>query len=372
MNRLDCSAFGRVKLFDLQSYLLRNGWRRLFSRNGRWEIYRLARETEPNLEVVLPASERFSDTRKRIVEVIRSIAQVEDRSEADVYSELLSLNADSLLIRLQVPGDAVTLPMADASRHVRAIKNLFLYSGCSELEPRPHFEQPLPASQALLGAFEFCHTFRGSFGFEVTSAVLRPQETLDLFSAPINRRIVERIARGLEILESSVTRDDPNELIESYGIALNARMCDALSDIGLGGDVSFGLEVKWAASVTPCEDVAAFRGVFVGEAQASMLKFVAEQLKIVKPQLERIAGRVVNLHCATNPGEGNARRTVAIKVQHEKYGLIEVRMALGPEFYLMAIEAHSKGNELTAMGQLQRRGNTWSLEAIASIEIKSA
>ncbi|AFL73427.1 hypothetical protein [Thiocystis violascens] len=371
MNRLDGPTFDRVNLFDIQSYLLRNGWKRLASKNGRWEIYRLSRETEPNLEVVLPASEHFFDTHKRIAEVIRSITQLEDRSEADVYLDLLSLNADSLLIRLQVPRHAATLPIADASRHVRAIKNLLLYAGCSELEPRPHFEQPLPASQNLLGAFEFCHTFRGSFGFEVTSAVSKSKETPDFFSSPINRRIVERIARGLVMLESSVRKDNPGELIESYDVAFNARMCDALFDIGLGGDISFDLEVKWAVSVTPCEDASAFHGMFFGEAQTSMLKFVAEQLKIVKPQLERISGRVVNLHCATNPGEGNARRTVAIKVQHEKYGLIEVRIALGPQFYLMAIEAHSKGKELTATGQLQRRGNTWSLEAIASIEIKS-
>ena len=126
------------------------------------------------------------------------------------------------------------MPIDDASKHIKAIRNLFLYSGCSEIKKSPHFEQPLPAAQEFLGNFEFCHTFRGSFGFEVSSTIIKEQEDRDLFEPPVNRRIVERIARGLVVLDSAVRCDDPDIMISSYEKALNARMCDALAQIGLG------------------------------------------------------------------------------------------------------------------------------------------
>jgi hypothetical protein len=373
MNRFDDLSvpIERVKLFDLQSYLERAGWKRLASRNQKWQIFRLNDDATRSLELVLPADERFIDARSRIAQVVRSIAQIEERSIADVCIDLISTNTDSILVRLQVPNSAVSLPISDAARHVRAIKNLLLYSGCSELQARPHFEHPLPAAQGSLSGFEFCHTFRGSFGFEISSTVAKEQQTVDLFDAPINRRMVERIARGLLLLNLSVKKEDPSYLVESYDMAFNARMCDALAGIGLGGEVSFAIDIDWATSLVPNEDVAPFKSQFIGEVQTSMLKYVSEQLKIIKPQLDKIVGHVVNLHCATNPGEGNARRTIAVKLEHEKYGSIEVRMALGPQNYLMAIEAHSQGKELVAVGQLQRKGNVWSLEAIVSMELRS-
>jgi hypothetical protein len=358
----------RVSLFDLRNYLNRKGWKQYATNGEKWQVFKLAVDSGPSLELILPGSESFIDIRERIQQSIEALSQIEDKPVSEILSGLIVENADSVKLRLQVPDSVSSLPIDDASRHIKAIRNLFLYSGCSEIRSIPHFEQPLPAAQEYLGDFKFCHTFRGSFGFEISSTIIKEQEDRDLFELPVNRRIVERIARGLIALDSAVRSEDPDILISSYERALNARMCDALAQIGLGGELNFGIGINWATILKPSEDIVSFQGVTIGEAQVSMLSYASEKMKIIEPTEQQISGRVVNLHCVANPSEGSARRTVAIKVDHSEHGPIEVRLALGPVPYLSALKAHSEGNELVASGQLQRKGNTWSLDAITSVQ----
>ena len=360
----------RISLYDIRSYLDRNGWRRITTQNDRWVIFRLEGDQE-SVEVVLPSQERFSDVRERIAQTVLLLSQIEGRTTGEICSAIIGTNSDSLLIRLQIPSDRASIPVDEAPQHVKAIRNLILFSACSEVEARPHYEQPLPGTAGIMAGFEFCHTFAGSFGFEVTSLIAKPQQVDDLFDPPKSRLIVERLARGMTLLNEAVQADAPEILIQAYEAALNARMCDALADISIDGKVTFNLGVEWATTILPADDVRSFREQIISKPHINMLKHVSEQLKIVPPHPDRVCGSVINLHCASNPIEDHSRRTVALKVAHEKHGLIEVKMNLGPDYYLLAIEAHTKGKHLCARGQLQRKGNVWSVEAITALEIVS-
>ena len=362
-------ALGRVTLSDLKIYLGESGWRRLPSNESRWVTYELTTEGAQGLELLLPAGDSYVDTAERIQDAIAVISQIENRDQFSVARDLLSVNADSIAFRLEVANNSDSIPITDAARHVKAIRNLLQFGYCSELEPRRHFEDPIPAAIGMLQNFSFCHTFRGSFGFEVTNAIEKTQKTGDLFSSPTQRKVVERIARGAVLLESAVAADDPEILIGAYETALNARMCDALSDVGIDGQIRFDLDFTWARILSPAQDVKDASTFRIAEPQVQILRFASEQLKIVEPRADRIVGQVVNLHCVTDPTDGSARRIIALKVAHGEFGNIEVKLALGPEAYLVAIEAHSKGQKLVATGQLQRKGSTWSLEAVTLVDV---
>lgn len=359
----------RVALADLKLYLEQSGWRRLPSQESRWITYELTTDGAHGVELLLPAEDGYLDAADRIQDALAAISQIEDRDQVSVARDLLSVNADSIAFRLEVANNSDSIPIADAARHVKAIRNLLQFGYCSELEPRRHFEEPIPAAVGMLQNFSFCHTFRGSFGFEVTNAIARTQKTGDLFSPPTQRKVVERIARGAVLLESAVAAEDPKILIGAYQTALNARMCDALSEIGLDGQIRFDLDFTWARVLDPAQDVKNASTFRIAEPQVQILRFASEQLKIVEPRADRIVGQVVNLHCVTDPADGSARRTIALKVSHAEFGNVEVKLALGPEAYLVAIEAHSKGQKLIATGQLQRKGSTWSLEAVTVVDV---
>ncbi|AIY41980.1 hypothetical protein LT85_2822 [Collimonas arenae] len=359
----------RISLYDLRSYLSRSGWISAFVENKKWQIYDLKKDSEDALQLILPAAENFSDFRERIRQAVVSLSQIEGKTLSNMFAEIAGLNSDSLLIRLQLPSSASSIPIDDAPRHVKAIRNLVVYSACSEIDAKPHYENPLSSATPLFDKFEFCHTFKGSFGFEVATTVAKPLETGNLFEPPKQRKIVERIVRGLILLDEAVKTSDPTTLISSYDTGLNARMCDALAEIGLLGQIPFNFDIQWATSISPSDDVKNFRGRVIGEAEVSILQHVAEQLKIVQPRADEITGIVINLHCVNNPNDNDSRRNVALKIFHREYGPIEVKMTLGPDWYLQAIDAHTTGKQIYAQGQLQRNGNSWSMEAITRFRI---
>ncbi len=364
MNRL----LDRISLFNVFSYLERKGWKRLAKRNDRRVIFRLE-ENQESVELMLPSREHFSDIRERISQIVLSLSQIEGRSAGEICLAIVGINADSLLICLQIPSNRAAIPVEEAPRHVKAISDLILFAACSEIDARPYYEKPLLGSAEIMANFEFCHTFPGSFGFEISSLIVKPQQTDDLFNSPKSRLLVERLARGLMLLDQAVQEDTPEILIQAYQSAFNARMCDAIADIGIDGKVVFNVGIEWASSIVPAADVRLFNKQIISEPQISMLKHVSEQLKIIHPYPDSVRGSVVNLHCTGNPIDGKSKRSVALKVLHEKYGTIEVKMNLGPDYYLLAIEAHTKGKHLCAKGQLQRKGNVWSIEAITALEI---
>lgn len=359
----------QVRLFDLTKYLQGSGWVQQPSRSARWVSYSLKESDVEGIELILPSDEAYSDTYARIRDAVGALSQIEERDEQTVVDDILCVNSDSITFRLSVAEKIDSLPISDATRHIKAIRNLILYGYCSELAPRSHFEAPLPAALEMIQDFHFCHTFRGSFGFEIKNSVTRAGETPDLFSAPMQRKVVERVARGISLLKKAVLADDPSILIESYELALNARMCDSLTSVALDGRVSFQIDVAWATILEPSRDVESFDAYTISEAEVSVLTFASEKLKIIQPRPDQILGQVVNLHCVADPTEGSARRIVAVRVNHHLHGPIEVRMSLGPEQYLLALEAHSKGLKLSAHGQLQRRGSSWTLDAISVLKV---
>lgn len=362
------NLLARINLYDFRSYLEKSGWSRVFVQNPKWSIYRLGGDQLP-VEVILPSQEHYSDVPARIAEAIITVGQIEGRVPEDVCAGIIGTNSDSLLIRLKIPNDNASIPIDDAPRHVKAIRNLVLYSACSEVEAKPYYEAPLPGAEALVGKFDFCHTFQGSFGFEVSSTIAKPLQVDDFFTSPKTRLIIERLARGMQLLDQAIEKDRPELLVSAYESALNARMCDAITDISIDGKVNFNFDIEWASCVPPAEDVRAFNGLSIGERQVSMLKFVSEQLKVVLPCHDVVAGPVINLHCVSNPVEDGSRRIVALKVKHENHGMIEVKLNLGQDDYLLAISAHTNGKRLSATGQLQRKGSIWSVEAITLIKI---
>lgn len=356
-----------VALNDLRAYLRLHGWVSVSTKSDRWELFRRVRGKGEGIELILPVSEAKTDAKARISAALSVLAQLEGRQARDVCLEISGSDIDSIMFKLLVSDSgAESIPLDVASRNVKAMRDLLLYGACSELESQAHFEQPLPAARGIAQGFNFCHTFRGSFGFEVSSRVASKNLTLDLFQAPARRRIVERFTRGMLLLEKAVERKSPELIVSTFNEGLNARMCDSL--IALAGDDSspYEVDVRWGQVVQPASDVANFSPILVSEASIEVLAAASEALKRVDPHPETIRGLVVNLHCVRNPLDGGARRTIEVKSLHPQRGTLLVRMSLDPLFYSIAIDAHARGIEVEAAGSLQRTGNTWTLDPIAS------
>jgi len=358
------SQVSSVPLLELQRYLRAVGWVQT-ERSGQWLVFSKVDKSGGAVELGLPITDEAIDSNRRILDVLRTISQIQSRNMQSVIADVMGYAQDTFHYRIEDVGNSDSIPLTTAQQYVKGLKNLYLYSACSEIKPRAYFEQPLPSAKKQLNAHQFGHTFRGSFGFSVQTSVFIENECEDILGqSPLKRRVSERIAYGLSMLKKAVDRDDPEILTSSYKEALNAKMCDALHEMCLGGETNFSCDFIWARSLLVRNDLHDLGGVSIGLREAELLEHASEVLKTVDPKPELFSGRITNLHCPSNPEVESSKRVVAIKGMHFEHGLIDVQMELGAARYQKAIEIHKHGTDVSVSGMLERKGSTWWMREI--------
>lgn len=359
-----------VSLYDLKSFLKSKGWQEISHPNRKLSVFRgpMGDSGSP-LEVFIPSSDKFEDLTRRIYDVFLLLSNLYEIEPVNLSSILKGLNLDKFLVRI-APNDnsLFSIPLELAKKEVNGLRNLFVYSACSEKMPLPHHESPFAIGYKMAEKIRFGHTFEGSFGFTVESPVVEEFKQQDMFAPPIERRIMERVVRGIQKTNEAILAKNPDLIVADYRQGLNSRMCEAIVEIGELVKTPVELSVQWASNLTPTEDVSNFKPQILNEEAISYLKYSAEKLKEVAPQKSTLLGKVVNLH-SNDPISEDGKRTIILKHYHEDYGNIDVKIELGINQYLQAIEAHKSRELLEVHGLLERKGTVWQLEAVSGLKI---
>lgn len=359
-----------VSLYDLKSFLKSKGWQEVSHPNRKLSVFRgpMGDSGSP-LEVFLPRSDKFEDLTKRICDVFYLLSNLYEIEPANFSNILKGLNLDKFFVRISPNNNSLfSIPLELAKKEVNGLRNLFVYSACSEKKALPHHEYPSTIGYQMAEKIRFGHTFQGSFGFSVESPVVEEFKQQTMFSPPIERRVMERVVRGIQKTNEAILEKNPDLLVADYNQGFNSRMCEAIVEIGEVLETPVELSVQWANNLAPTEDVSNFKPQILGDEAISYLKYAAEKLKEVAPERSTLLGKVVNLH-SNDPTNEDGKRTIILKHYHEDYGHIDVRIELGINQYLQAIEAHKSRELLEVQGLLERKGTVWQLEAVSGLRI---
>ncbi|XOF33786.1 MAG: hypothetical protein ACL93V_00345 [Candidatus Electrothrix sp. YB6] len=359
-----------ISLYDLKSFLRSKGWLEISCTNRKLSVFQGPEGDSGNpLEVFLPSSNDFEDLTKRIYDVFSLLSNLYEIEPAALSRILKSLNIDKFFVKIS-PDDnfPFSIPLEVAKKEVNGLRNLFVYSACSEKKALPHHETPSRTGYNMAKKIRFGHTFHGSFGFSVESPVVEEFKQQDMFFPPIERRIIERIIRGIQKTNEAISKQDPDILASGYQYGFNSRMCEAIVEMGEELETPLELAVHWASSLPPSEDVSNFKVQAFGDEEFSYLKYAANKMKEVDPENSLILGKVVNLR-SNDPTSESGKRIIILKHHHENYGNINVKIELGVNQYLLAIEAHKSRAQLEVQGILERKGSSWQLEAVSDLKI---
>lgn len=356
-----------ITLFDIKSYLKSRGWIESDHRNTKLSVLQGPKnDFGKPVELLLPRYDTFLDVSARIRDAFRLISNLYEIGPVKLAEKLKGLNRDMFFVRLTARDQILdSIPLNLAKKEVNGIRNLFVYSACSEKKPLPHYETPLDIGQDVVKKIRFGHTFQGSFGFAVETPVIAEFKQQDLFDQPLERRVVERVVRGLQHMRVAKEKNDPDIMVSSYEKGFNSKMCDAIIEMGESLETPVEFSVQWATNLPPAIDVVDFEPYLLDENSISYLKYASERLKEIPPTDITIVGKVTTLQ-SNDPADEQGKRIVIIKYRHEDYGLINVKINLGVNQYLNAIEAHKSRATIEITGKLKRKGNVWSLVAISS------
>jgi hypothetical protein len=351
-----------VPLGSLKRYLTASGWRRRVLPSGA-ELFTLTDDEE--IEIILPATSRARDVLERLTDALATMRALDGRSFEEVVAAIRAVSYD--LVRSRLPDTAIrhdTIKLGAADEFIKRMTKVLAASAHGELHVGPYFERISSTATTYATECRFGHTFRGSFGFTVESPV--GPKTVDVGeiapAPPLERRSILRLARGLRIIEEAIKRDDPKEIVQSYDRGLNANACEdlaAMVETPHVGEITF--EISFSPEWGVPEDVGTRPSARIAKARGlEVIREAAKALRTVNYEKRRtIVGKVRTLHSMEEtPAELftiSGLQDIMVEWDSEDFGKRLVRVSLGPEEYLRAMEAHKAGQTISVFGELERR-----------------
>ncbi|WP_199087536.1 hypothetical protein [Bosea sp. ASV33] len=356
-----------VSLGSLKRYLATSGWNRRTIETGI-ELFSLANDEE--IEIILPPTAHSKDVKRRIFDAVTTLAALERRNLEEILISIRAISYD--VLRSRLPDTAIrhdTLRLGDAEEFIKRMVKVLAATAHGELHTGPYFERISSVATAYANECRFGHTFRGSFGFTVESPVGPNTINAGEFvpASPLERRAMLRLARGLRVVEGAIKREAPSEIVENYENGLNANACEDLAtmvEIPRVEEISF--EIAFSPEWGLPDDLGAKLNMTIGHPRGlEVMREAAKQLRIVNYEKQRtVVGKVRTLHSMEdNPAELftiSGLQDVVIEWESEEFGRKLVRVSLGPEEYLQAMEAHRAGRTISVFGELERQ--PWRLE----------
>ena len=379
-----------LRVNDLKNYLNVTGWIYKKSHKNKINIFEGAEDIngEP-IEIALPLDDRAHDASAYKASAINLLCALTDQTPEYIVQRINLYDRDLLSVR-NIESDDESISLHLASKQVTQIKRLVTYSACSEIRPRPHFYAVSDSANKATRQFRFGHTFSGSFGFKVESIVGDQkqlnlsvssnvqslgvlQDTNDFIILPIERRIIERIVRGLNSIQQSIIINDPFLMVRQYHEGLNSNMCRAILEMS---QRRFPIEYKilWSPKIPPSQDVRNFNGIIIDENEFSYLEEALTELRKCEPEETTIIGKVTALISRDDPlrSSEDSPRLVTIRWSNRQGGrIVDVGVILNKNDYVKASEAHFQWKNVSISGSILRMGNAWQLSNPHDFQILS-
>ena len=312
----DKSALASVPVANIFSYLESRGW----NSQGPWGQRPAVIYSKENggraWEILAPTRDTLADYVSAVAETVAVLAEVEERSQLDVFYDLKAAAAD--VIRVSSANGLAHEPLS--LRQSAGMLNdayRMLEAGARSAEkPRAIYRGKLSADVA-----EYLDSVRPLPGYGQGYAVTlhspvqieldRQQDMGDEFYIPFPRQVTSALAHGLgnasAALERAVVGDTLEPFREAVAYGVSANLCNSVAELARQGE-GIAIELSWA-DLRP-SNLPESRFQF-SPASADILVEAANSLRRREPSYdEEIVGLVVRLE--REPPEFDGKATIGL------------------------------------------------------------
>ena len=367
-----------IPIANITTFLDAQGWKFEEKTNDRWYVFTGDEESiNDAFEIVLPKQTRSPEYPVYVMHMIEILSSLADKSHDLIVQEIQNVCRDVLLVRVNSRDNATSIPMDLAAKQIPKLKQLVAYAACSEKTQRTHYRDS-SQGKAMAEHFQFGHTVAGSFGYRVESAVGekvlfhedRDQlRQLEIFedqeieeAPPLERRVLERIVRGLVATTETVEVRNTKPLVDGYISGFNANMCQALLQICKGHDEPVEYHVSWSKKIPVPKDILQHNSIRIDRTHFDYLNAASRELTKTEPQKITVEGRVTALSSEDDPrSEDVDERSVIVRVTSGRFKSRKLRIALGKRNYERADKAHMDWNTISVKGVMRQIGSHWYL-----------
>ena len=297
----DSGALRRISTVVLNGYLESQGWNRQQSWKNRVVVWAKTTDGRSD-ELLVPIREQSDAYTVRISEVLTTLAELESRSQIDIYYDVLGAGCDIVRVRSLNGNGQVDWSLSDSVDLLARARDLL--TAAARAAERPG--QAVYRGRLSGVVTDYVRSVRPLPNYETSrdltlhsrvSANYDVQSDMgDSFTAPFARQAIRALDFGLREAESVTQRVLGGESLSSFDGAAqsgaNANLCEAIA--GLVRQ-THGMEVglSWAA-VRPYDE-SDHRFAF-GQSYADVLTDGAHRLRQNSPFVDaHISGDIVRL-----------------------------------------------------------------------------
>lgn len=367
-----------IPIANITTFLDEEGWNLEQEGDNRWYVFSGEEDSDnDSFEIVLPKTTRSPEYPLYVMHMIEILSSLADKSHELIVRDIQNVCRDVLLVRVDDRAGTTSIPMDLAAKQIPKLKQLVAYAACSEKTQKAHYRNS-SQGKAMAEHFRFGHTVAGSFGYRVESAVgekvlfqedhnqLRQMEIFEdqeiEEAPPLERRVLERIIRGLTATAKTVEVRDTKPLVDGYFSGFNANMCQALLEICKAHDEPIEYHVSWSKKIPIPQDIEQQSRIRIDRTHFDYLNAASHKLKETKPEKISIEGRVTALSSEDDPrSEDVEDRSVIVRVTSGRFKSRKLRIALGKRDYERADKAHMHWNTISVTGVMRQIGSHWHL-----------
>jgi len=371
---------GQLRVEDITAYIRKTGWTKLDHPNPSLLVYQYKRNDDYNHEIklVLPNGSDYTDAVAKIQSAAKLIAALEQTAVSDIVQKIKNRSLDIFRQRIYSSTRLTSLPLELAPLVISRLRDLVYYAACAEEDNQPYFAKGRKIGKEYTHKCRFGHTFQGSFGLTIEMPL--PPSTLtllpDIEASPLERRVMERIVRGLQFAVKGVRESDIGIMTSNYEQGFNANLCEVMKELTEDLD-DFNLEYSmlWSPEFNASTDVSSFSNIIIEpsvfrpyfEAAAKSLRAVTES------QETEIIGKIIQLKAESldsddDSGDSDGRQVIiAWDIGNNRK--VNIKISLSPENYRTACDAHKDNKTVSVKGRPEKVGKSWVLTSPASFAI---
>lgn len=364
-----------VRVADLRAYLLAKGWK--IKPFQRPQVIRfegpLDDEGQP-LVLLLPFSEQLRDYSLRIEEILRTLSVLENRSTAETVRNIVTPTSDILHLRLESPDTRTgTIELGFVERFFASMKDLLVFAACSQFEPKTYYQRALKKAVLFADKCRFRPAAAGSFRVDVEAPLTPPANEAQILLGdfPIERLVLTSLIQGLGALQAAIDDGQTGQFLAHPPRHFNANLCDAI--LGMkpdSPDVQWQIGVSWSPA-WPVDGLTVPGSVSFEDRSFEQIAAIGRALRTGnKPRAGTLRGRVIRLS-GKDPLHGESGPLTVVLALDNQDTPSHVEIALGPEQYRQAGEAHLRGQRIAVKGIFDRLGRKWQLLDVSDFQVLS-
>jgi len=368
----DLGSFQAIRPNDAASYMRSEEW----VLEGYWKGRKASVWLKNGTSLAIPQDPALADYSTRLSEAVAQLALAENRSQLDVYRDILVASSDVVRIGLAaVQTSDGSLGLDQGVRLFTAAKEMIFSAARAAIAKKAAYRSRLPqAADEFLKRVKLGQTERGSYVVTLISPVTPELQTpliSEMVETTFDRRVTETLAKSLvsawSAAEQAMTEGSSRPFSEAVQHGVSSNLCDALASIGeLLPVSSTDIRFSWARNRPKPTELP--KQLIIPSHAASTLRAAAVFLKeVLSDDNFELSGNVIRLESERVLFGGE----VILLGELEPSVFAKFKLALTPEQYQLAYGAHGNGYTVSCRGKLKKEGRYWTVTDIMDFSVSS-